>query len=157
MKERKGCSKEQIVVESFNSGFVKDEIRIHVSQCESCRETAKIVEFFQRNTINENSPKNLPAVGLIWWKAQIRNRRRAAERAIQPISIAQGAGVFIFLMILLWLAVRGSTGSSTLDSAFSRIFVSIDQVFVPLALGLVFFTFTAAILIYALRRFLIEK
>lgn len=157
MKERARCSKDGIVVESYKSGFVEDEITAHVRDCDFCRETAKIIVFFKKNTISEKSPKNMPAAGLIWWKAQIRKRQFAAARVIQPIFIAQSAGIFLALIILLWLFFRGSTGFSSLDSALIRVIFSLEQVFVPLAIGLVFFAFTSAILIYALRRFLIEK
>lgn len=151
------CQKEQIVVESFKSGFVGEEIAAHISYCRVCRETAQIVRFFQTNTINNHPPKRLPAAGLIWWKFQLRERRHAAERVSKPIFIAQFAAIFFAFATFLWLTFRGSTGFSSIDSGFSRVLDSMEQIVVPLTFGLIFFTVASAAVIFVLRRFTVEK
>jgi len=47
----------------------------------------------------------LPAPGLVWWKAQIRARRAAAERASEPIAIVESVAAVCGVLSLLGLAI----------------------------------------------------
>lgn len=151
------CPSEQIVVKSVKSGFTGEETAAHIQSCNICREAVKVVQFFQKNLINDMPPKNLPSAGLIWWKSRLRNRQRAAERVAKPIYIAQSVGSVVALATFLWFMTRDSTGFSSLDSGLSRVFTSMEQVVFPLAIGLIFLTFICITLIFTLRRFLIER
>jgi hypothetical protein len=157
MIKQTACPLEQNTVKSVKSGFINDEIGAHINSCADCRETVKIMRFFQTNLITDSQPKSLPAAGLIWWKSQLRNRQRARKRVGQPLFIAQCVGAFFALTTLLWLVFRGSTGFPSLDSGLSRVLSSMEQVIFPLAIGLIFLTFTCIVLSFTLRRFLIEK
>jgi hypothetical protein len=151
------CPSEQIVVKSIKSGFINDEIAAHIQSCNDCRETVKIVQFFQTNTVSDLPPKNLPSAGLVWWKSRLRNRQKAAEQVAKPIYIVQCIGSVIALVTFLWLMTRDSTGFSSLDSGLSRVLSSMEQVVFPLAIGLIFLTFICITLIFTLRRFLVER
>ena len=157
MIKQTNCPSEQMVVKSAKSGFMSEEIIAHVQSCKDCRETVKIVQFFKENIINATPPKNLPSAGLIWWKSRLRNRQSAALRVTKPIYIAQCAGFISIFFTFLWFIYRGSTGFASLDSGFVRVLDSIEQVFFPLAIGLVFLTLISIALIFTLRRFLIER
>ena len=48
----------------------------------------------------------LPTAGLVWWKAQMRARREAADQAAQPIAIVEGlawvSGVLCLVGTAIW-------------------------------------------------------
>ncbi len=157
MSEQTVCDFEPDVVKSLKSGFINGEIGEHIQSCSNCRETAKVVRFFQTNLINQSQPKRLPVAGLIWWKSKLRERRRAAENVSRPIFLAQTAAVIIGLGALIWLWVNGSLQLSFLETALKRVFNSMEIIAIPLAIGLICFAFICTTLIFILRRFMIEK
>jgi len=157
MSEQPVCDFEFAVVKSLKSGFINGEIGEHIHSCSSCRETAKIVRFFQTNLINESPPKRLPVAGLIWWKSKLRERRRAAENVSRPILLTQTAAVIVAFGTFIWLWVNGSLQFSTLETALNRVFNSMEIIAVPFIIGLICFAFICTILIFALRRFMIEE
>ena len=62
----------------------------HVDGCRSCTDLLAVVALLlddQRLLIQEAV---LPSSAIVWWRAQMRSRREAAERAAQPISFVQG-------------------------------------------------------------------
>lgn len=74
MKMQSGCDFESAVIKATKSGFVDEEIKAHIESCANCRETAKIVQFFQMNLIDEPPPKNLPVAGFVWWKYKLQEK-----------------------------------------------------------------------------------
>ena len=157
MNDHSGCDFEQTVVKSLKSGFVNEEIARHIKECANCFETAKVMQFFQTNLKDEPPPKNLPVAGLVWWKFQLREKRRRAERVAQPMLIAQIAAVLLAFGTFIWLRQNNSLQSSSLEATFSRIFASMEVIVVPLATGIICFTFVCAIVIFALRRLILDK
>ena len=157
MSEKMVCDFEPAVVKSLKSGFINGEIGEHIQSCSNCRETAKVVRFFQTNLINEPLPKRLPVAGLIWWKSKLRERRRAAENVSRPILLTQTAAVIIGFGTFVWLWLNGSLQLSFLETAFNRIFNSMEIIGVPFVTGLICFAFICTALIFALRRFMTEK
>lgn len=153
MRNQIACEYEHTVIKSFKSGFSTDEIKEHLRICADCQETARVVGFFQMNLIKESTPVNLPSAGLVWWKSRLREKQRAANRVNQPILIVQTVAVVIFAGLLVWLFNNGWLGFLALD----RILDSIDKVFVPLFAGTIGFLFVCLILIFTLRRYLLEK
>ena len=157
MSEQTVCDFEPAVVKSLKSGFINGEIGKHIQSCSNCRETAKVVRFFQTNLINESPPKNLPVAGLIWWKSKLRERRRAAENVSRPILLTQAAALIVAFGTFIWLWLNGFLQSSFLGTALNRIFNSMEIIAVPFVIGLICFAFICITLIFALRRFMIEK
>ncbi len=157
MSEKLVCDFEPAVVKSLKSGFINGEIGKHIQSCSNCRETAKVVRFFQTNLINESPPKRLPVAGLIWWKSKLRERRRAAENVSRPILLAQTTAVIFAFGTFIWLWLNGSLQFSFLETALKRVFNSMEIIAVPFVIGLICFAFICVILIFALRRFMIEK
>jgi len=65
-------------------------LREHVDQCASCADLLAVVAPLlddQRVLLQEAV---VPSSAIVWWRAQRRSRREAAERAAQPISFVQG-------------------------------------------------------------------
>ena len=61
-----------------------------VEGCPSCAEIAAIAQAFtdDRNALMQSA--QVPSSAIVWWRAQMRSRREAAETAAQPITWAQG-------------------------------------------------------------------
>ncbi|MDQ3179590.1 MAG: hypothetical protein M3Q33_03620 [Acidobacteriota bacterium] len=157
MSEENSCDFESVVVKSLKSGFLSEEISEHTEACVNCRETAKVVRFFQTNLKSELPPKNLPAAGLVWWKSRLREKRRAADLIAQPILIARTVASVLFFGIFVWLFNTEAFELLSLDTALNQIFTSIEPIIAPMFIGIVSFLFICTTLIFALRRFLLEK
>lgn len=75
-----------------------------VPDCSSCAEIAAIAQAFtdDRNVLVRQA--QVPSSAIVWWRAQMRSRREAAEAAAQPITWVQGialacaAGILIALV-----------------------------------------------------------
>lgn len=149
---KKACEFERAVAESLKSGISDEKFSAHLSGCADCRDTARVISFFQKNLMNESPPKHLPVAGFIWWKSRLREKQQAAEKVGQPIFIVKIVAAFSFGGIFLWLLNNGWLRFLALD----RIFDSMDQIFVPLFAVSVGFLFVCLILIFTLRRYLLE-
>jgi hypothetical protein len=157
MSEESGCDFQQTVAKSLKSGFVNEEISRHVKACADCRETAKVMQFFQANLVKESPPKNLPVAGLVWWKFKLREKQRRAERVAQPMLIAQLTAVLIITGTFIWVRQSNSPQILSVQAAFSRAFDSLEVIAFPLITGAACIAFVSAILIFALRRFMPDK
>ena len=66
------------------------ELRAHVVTCASCTDLLAVVAPLldeQRQLVQEAA---VPSSAIVWWRAQMRVRREAMEKAAQPISFVQG-------------------------------------------------------------------
>jgi hypothetical protein len=61
-----------------------------VEGCPSCAEIAAIAEAFSDDRSTLVREAHIPSSAIVWWRAQMRSRREAAEAAAQPITWAQG-------------------------------------------------------------------
>lgn len=88
----RGCGCEKEVREALQRGHwpaaCAPELRDHVRQCGTCSDLVLVTEAFQLAKLHSSEVANVPA-GLVWWRAQLRRRRAAAERVSAPITIAQ--------------------------------------------------------------------
>ncbi len=94
MSMKTGCEFEQRILGAVKSGTINNQTAEHIKSCAACRESVKIIRFFQMASMNEPSPEKLPVAGLIWFKSRLREKRRAAETVAKPILIAQTAAAF---------------------------------------------------------------
>lgn len=150
---KNACEHERAVIESLNSGASADEISAHLAACADCRETARIVSFFQSNLKNEPVPKQLPTAGLVWWKSRLREKQHAARRARQPILIVQIIAAVVCAAAFVWLYNNGFDRFLALD----RLQNSADKIFFPVFAAVVCFLIICSTLIVTLRRYLLEK
>lgn len=154
MKNLNGCDFEPQLVKAIKKGNANEQISAHLNACPDCQETARIVSFFQRELAREPLASNLPAAGFLWWKAKLREKKVAAERAARPIIIAQTIAVFAIFFSGIYLI---GVFSSDIETILSRTFASMEPVMFPLLIGIIIFAFLAAILIFALNRLMPEK
>ena len=82
------CEQEDAVIRAARGGAWGDGLRDHLAVCPACADAELVAEFLiEESRAAPDSP--LPDPGTVWWKAQLRARRAAAERATRPIRIVE--------------------------------------------------------------------
>jgi hypothetical protein len=103
------CEREAAVLEALQAGRWPDacdkELRAHVAQCALCAEVVLVAKVLRQEDATALAQAHLPAPGLVWWKAQIRARRAAAERAAAPITMVERLAAACVVLSLLGLAI----------------------------------------------------
>jgi len=101
-----GCEKEALVIEAVRCGTWDDALRTHAARCPVCADAALAADLLRELSDLDNTQVTLPNGGLIWWKAQLKAKRAAAERATQPISIVEkvfcACSILSAIGLLLW-------------------------------------------------------
>ena len=101
------CVHERDVVLAARSGEWSDALRDHAARCAVCSEVALLAAWFASDAQAASREAALPGASHIWWKAELRARQEAAERAVRPIAvfekIAFVAGGAVLLAVLRWL------------------------------------------------------
>lgn len=105
--ELRHCEREPEVIEAVRSGrwphSVDESLRRHAEGCAACADAALVTAYLAREAASageQAAVAALPHPGLIWWRAQIMARRDAAERAAQPIALAQRAALAAGIAVL---------------------------------------------------------
>jgi hypothetical protein len=70
-------------------GRVDADLRAHVAACAICADVVAIGGAFDDARERMRASATLPDSGRVWWLAQLRARREAAEAAGRPITAAQ--------------------------------------------------------------------
>ncbi len=104
------CDRETELVEALTSGRWPDacgeDLRRHAATCAVCADVVMIARALEQENAEARVEMALPTAGLVWWKAQMRARREAAERAARPIAIVEGlawvCGVVCLLVTAIW-------------------------------------------------------
>ena len=98
------CSRENEVLELLARGHwpqaCTPDLRAHLAACRSCADLLLVTQAFQHSRASTAAQANLPAPGVLWWRAQFRRRNAAVERVARPIL---GAHIFA-LSITLFVA-----------------------------------------------------
>lgn len=99
-----------------------------VEDCPSCAEIAAIAQAFVDDRSELLQQAQVPSSAIVWWRAQMRSRRQAAEAAAQPITWAQGlaiacaAGILVaavgFFSPTFMKALEWAMGTSLPDASF---------------------------------------
>lgn len=108
-------------------------LRDHVASCVSCTDLVAVAVPLLDEHRALMHDANVPSSAIVWWRAQMRSRSEAADKAGQPISVVFGIaaacaagllatalGIFVptFRKALPWIAERFST-LATFPGAFS--------------------------------------
>ena len=72
-----------------------------VEGCLSCAEIAAIAQAFSDDRITLLREAQVPSSAIVWWRAQMRSRREAAEVAAQPMTWAQGLAIACAVGVLV--------------------------------------------------------
>lgn len=107
------CDREQELLAALRSGNWTPELRAHFAACDYCAELAITVEFMQQAAATA-TPHVTPA-GIVWWKAQLRARREAAQAAARPVLIAERASAVVALLgavgAMAWLSSAATSAA----------------------------------------------
>ena len=108
---RWGCARESDTARAASAGEWPEDLRAHTLECPVCRDVALVAAALGRD--RHRLPTEPPAsdAGRIWWMAQLRARRAAAERAVRPISV----------MTLVASAVAAAVAAGALASALPTV------------------------------------
>ena len=102
------CARAKDVQEALKNGHwpagCMPELRDHVRQCHTCNDLVLVTQAFQVSRQRSAAEANVPA-GLLWWRAQLRRRRVAAEQVSAPMTIAQIFAWAISLVATVGLVV----------------------------------------------------
>ena len=127
------CSRESDTARAASVGEWPEGLRAHAAECSVCGDVALVAGALANDRRNLPAEPPVAGAGRIWWIAQLRARRAAAERAVRPIAVmelvaiiavvpvASGALASALPTISSWLAelrfvsaVAGIDGYSTL-------------------------------------------
>jgi hypothetical protein len=133
------CEKEQAVTEMLQSGrwpeACDSALRNHVENCAVCSEVVLVAQFLREEHASLFADMKLPDAGLVWWKAQLRARREAAELATRPIALAERFAVACAMAALLAFIVWKWAGFHTWLNRLVNFGLSDAQWFVSLLLN----------------------
>lgn len=103
------CQHETAALEAVRAGrwpeVCEEELRAHVAHCAVCSEVVLVAQLLRQEDAAALAQARLAAPGLVWWKAQIRARRAAAERAAAPIALVERLAAACTLLSLLGFAI----------------------------------------------------
>jgi predicted anti-sigma-YlaC factor YlaD len=68
---------------------VDAQLRAHVADCPTCADVVTVASAVEDAREEMRARTLIPDSGLVWWRAQLRARREAAETAGRPITAAQ--------------------------------------------------------------------
>jgi hypothetical protein len=77
------------VLESRWPEQAESPLRAHAASCPICSEVANVSSAVNEARIETRAAAVVPEAGRMWWMAQLRARREAAEAAGRPITAAQ--------------------------------------------------------------------
>jgi hypothetical protein len=106
------------VLESRWPGLVEGVLRDHVAACPACSEVVGVACALQHESDELRATAVLPNPGRVWWEAELRARREAAQIASRPITAVQ---VIVFAAIIGLLAASLRTMYSWFESSVNRI------------------------------------
>ena len=75
------------------------ELRRHLAECESCRDLALVVSALRGERDRARREAPAPSAGLVWWRAELRERQEAARRAEAPVTLVHAAALVAVLVV----------------------------------------------------------
>jgi hypothetical protein len=96
--------------------WMDGELKLHVEACESCRDLATVVSALRAERDHIRRTVTVPSAGLVWWRAQLRQRQLAALKASAPVTAIHAAALAgaVVLAAVLVLTLGRSVGVMSL-------------------------------------------
>jgi hypothetical protein len=139
-----------------------EELRIHASACEVCRDAVTVAIVLQEDAQEARRDVHVPAAGQVWWRSAIRARVEAVQAAERPMTWLHGlagacaVGLAAALLSVAWPSIESaaawlaaqswSVAPSTAETG--QLLVSTLQRNLPVALVLAACAILAPIAIY---------
>lgn len=83
------CDKEAIVIEAVRRGQWEENLRVHAQDCPVCADALLATHFLCEMQTADLAGARVPDAGWMWWRAQLRAKHTAAQRATQPITLVE--------------------------------------------------------------------
>ena len=96
------CSHEQSIIIAVQTENWTDALRMHLSDCACCQETAQIAGCMHSLAAVEDNPRPLPDAKVIWLKAQLAQRRASAAEALKPVETFQRVAWGVSALVLFF-------------------------------------------------------
>ena len=91
------CPRERELLDALQSSRWPEtsdaSLQAHVEECSSCGELVSVARALLEDHQALVQQAVVPSSAIVWWRAQMRSRREAAARAVQPISFVQGIAI----------------------------------------------------------------
>ena len=88
------CDRETELLEALQSSRwpagCDDALRSHVDSCVECKDLVELSLALLRDHRALIQEAHVPSSAIVWWRAQMRSRREAAEQVTEPITLIQG-------------------------------------------------------------------
>ncbi len=87
------CPREDELLEALQTSRwaqADESLRDHVAGCAACTDMLAVVAPLLDEHHALMQQATVPSSAIVWWRAQMRSRREAAEQAGRPISFVQG-------------------------------------------------------------------
>jgi hypothetical protein len=115
------CDYEPAVVRAVRIGSWTEELRAHFAACPVCADAVLIAEALHGEPAES---LEVPAAGLIWWKAQLRRRLDGQERALRPIVWAERGAIAAGLGGVAWTAAWVASSNPLLAAVLAGALVA---------------------------------
>ena len=97
------CARSDEIQKTLSTGrwplAASAELREHVSGCRTCAELVRVGAALQQDRTAMVAAKRLDSPGLLWWRAQLRRRQTAMEKASRPLWGAQIAAAIFAVLV----------------------------------------------------------
>ncbi len=87
-------------------GLANEELQQHADACEACREMVMVVSALRGERDRLRRSTTVPSAGLVWWRAQLRQRQQASLKAAAPVTAVHAAAVVAAIVLAVVLATR---------------------------------------------------
>ena len=91
------------------SSAADSELRRHLAECEACHDLALVISALRGERDRARRLAPAPSAGLVWWRAELRERQEAERRAAAPVTLVHAAA---FIAVLVVAVVSFSTFAS---------------------------------------------
>ena len=109
------CDREIEIVEAVTCGRwpagADEELQSHAASCPVCMDVVQVGLALTQDRSNALLSAQVPSAGLVWWRAEMRSRRDAVERATRPMRIVEWTALACVLAVaagfLYWIGPAG--------------------------------------------------
>lgn len=99
------------------------DLRAHVAACTSCSQEVLITTHLQQSRAAAVATARPGSASLLWWRAQVRRRNAALERAGRPLAAAHAFALILLVVVAIglvathWRAVLNHFATDPIASA----------------------------------------
>ena len=107
------CNREADVLRAIAAGFIDDDLRVHITDCDGCAEVLRVASAVadDRRVLMREAP--IPSSSAMWLRTTMRAREDARRVAVRSATLIQAA--LVAAAIVIAVVVLGATVPVHLD------------------------------------------